>query len=53
VIGAVVSESKKTALKSVASLPLVMLVAYLLLMLYFRKIGGYRAVALSASTQGS
>ena len=53
VIGAVVSESKKTALKSVATLPLLMLVAYLLLMLYFRKLGGYRAVALSTSTQGS
>ena len=39
VIGAVVTDSKKTALKSVATLPLVMLVAYLLLMLYFRKLG--------------
>ena len=42
----VVTGSKKTALKSVAVLPLIMLTAYLLLMLYFRRRGGYRAVAL-------
>jgi DHA2 family metal-tetracycline-proton antiporter-like MFS transporter len=53
VIGAVVTDSKKTALKSVAVLPLIMLVSYLFLMLYFRRLGGYRAVALSASPQGS
>lgn len=46
VVESVVTGSKKTALKSVALLPLVMLAAYLLLMLYFRRRGGYRAVAL-------
>jgi DHA2 family metal-tetracycline-proton antiporter-like MFS transporter len=46
VVESVVIGSKKTALKSVAVLPLIMLTAYLLLMLYFRSRGGYRAVAL-------
>ena len=46
VVESVVTGSKKAALKSVALLPLVMLTAYLLLMLYFRRRGGYRAVAL-------
>jgi MFS family permease len=46
VVESVVTGSKKTALKSVAVLPLIMLTAYLLLMLYFRSRGGYRAVAL-------
>jgi len=46
VVESVVTGSKKTALKSVAVLPLIMLAAYLLLMLYFRSRGGYRAVAL-------
>jgi MFS family permease len=45
-VAEVVSGSKKTALRSVALLPVVMLVAYLLLMLHFRRRGGYRAVAL-------
>lgn len=47
VVDSVVAGSKKTALKSVAMLPLVTLVAYLLLLLYFRRQGGYRAIALS------
>jgi MFS transporter, DHA2 family, metal-tetracycline-proton antiporter len=47
VVNAVVAGSKKTALKSVAVLPLITLVAYLLLILYFRRQGGYRAIALS------
>jgi MFS family permease len=47
VVNSVVAGSKKTALKSVAVLPLVTLVAYLLLILYFRRQGGYRAIALS------
>lgn len=48
VVSSVVTASKKTALKSVALLPLIMLGAYGLLMLYFRRQGGYRAVALPA-----
>lgn len=46
VVNSVVTGSKKIALKSVAVLPLIMLGAYILLMLYFRKRGGYRAVVL-------
>jgi len=46
VVNSIVSASKKTALKSVAVLPMIMLGAYLLLLLYFRRRGGYRAVAL-------
>ncbi|MGH8177717.1 MAG: MFS transporter [Steroidobacter sp.] len=53
VVSSVVTGSKKTALKSVAILPLIMLAAYGLLILYFRRRGGYRAVALpSASSAG-
>jgi len=46
VVNSVVTGSKKTALQSVAVLPLVTLVAYLLLILYFRRQGGYRPIAL-------
>jgi DHA2 family metal-tetracycline-proton antiporter-like MFS transporter len=46
IVNSVVAGSKKTALKSVAMLPLIMLTAYLLLILYFRRRGGYRAIAL-------
>jgi hypothetical protein len=46
VVGGVVADSKKLALRSVAILPLIMLGAYLALMLYFRRQGGYRPVAL-------
>jgi MFS family permease len=49
IVNSVVIGSKKIALKSVAVLPLVMLVAYLLLILYFRRQGGYRPIALQAS----
>jgi MFS family permease len=49
VVNSVVSDSKKTALRSVAVLPLIMLVAYVLLLLHFRRRGGYRAVALSTT----
>ncbi len=49
VVGSVVTGSKKIALKSVAILPILMLGAYVLLMLYFRRQGGYRAVALPAA----
>jgi MFS family permease len=47
IVATVVAGGKKTALKSVAALPLVMLVAYLLLILYFRRQGGYRPIALA------
>jgi MFS family permease len=46
VVSTVVADSKKLALRSVAVLPLIMLGAYLALMLYFRRQGGYRPVAL-------
>ena len=46
VVAGVIADSKKLALRSVAILPLVMLGAYLALMLYFRRQGGYRPVAL-------
>jgi len=49
VVSSVVTGSKKIALKSVAILPILMLGAYVLLMLYFRGQGGYRAVALPAA----
>jgi hypothetical protein len=45
-VNSVVTGSKKTALQSVAILPLIMLGAYVLLLLYFRRRGGYQAVAL-------
>jgi MFS family permease len=47
VIAGVVEESKRSALRTVALLPMLMLAAYAGLMLYFRKRGGYRAVVLS------
>jgi MFS transporter, DHA2 family, metal-tetracycline-proton antiporter len=47
-VAVVIGTSKKAALKSVAILPLVMLGAYVLLMLYFRQQGGYRAIPLPA-----
>lgn len=49
VVNSVVAGSKKTALKSVALLPLITLVVYLMLIAYFRRQGGYRAIALSQS----
>jgi MFS transporter, DHA2 family, metal-tetracycline-proton antiporter len=50
VVSTVVADSKKLALRSVAVLPLVMLGAYLALMLYFRRQGGYKPVALARDT---
>jgi MFS family permease len=41
--------AKKEAMKTVAVLPLLMLAAYLLLLLYFRMKGGYRPVELPSS----
>jgi len=49
VVSFIVASSKKTALKSVTILPLIMLGAYLLLILYFRQRGGYRAVTLQTA----
>jgi MFS transporter, DHA2 family, metal-tetracycline-proton antiporter len=46
VVTAVIADSKKLALHSVAVLPLIMLGAYLALLLYFRRQGGYRPVVL-------
>ncbi len=40
-------EAKKEALLAVAIFPAIMLVSYLLLMAYFKSIGGYRAVDIS------
>lgn len=48
-IDVVKAGATKSALRSVAFLPLSMLVAYVLLMLYFRAKGGYRAVVLNES----
>ena len=45
-VTSIVADSKKSALRSVAVLPLIMLAAYVLLLLHFRRRGGYRAVAL-------
>jgi MFS family permease len=47
-IQSAVDSSKKTALKTVAILPVIMLISYLLLILYFRSQGGYRPVDLAA-----
>lgn len=46
-VAAVVADSKRVALRYVAVLPLLMLIAYLGLLLYFRTRGGYAAVTLS------
>jgi MFS family permease len=53
VVNSVVTGSKKTALQSVAILPLIMLGAYVLLLLYFRRRGGYQAVALPTTPSAS
>ena len=49
-IGTIQSEAKKDALMTVAILPLVMLGGYLVLMLYFKRTGGYRAKKLLNQT---
>lgn len=50
VVAEVVADSKRVALRYVAVLPLVMLVAYLALIFYFRRRGGYAAVDLPATS---
>ena len=47
-IATAIDDAKKAALKTVAILPLIMLISYLLLILYFRSQGGYRPVDLGA-----
>jgi MFS family permease len=48
-VAAIVADSKRTALRYVAALPLVMLLAYLGLIAYFRGRGGYAAVRLPST----
>ena len=50
VLNDVQTQSKKTALQDVAILPVSMLLTYLLLILFFRRRGGYRPVTLTAET---
>jgi outer membrane cobalamin receptor/fucose permease len=45
-VGSIVRDSKKAALRGVAVLPLLTLGAYLCLLWYFKRRGGYRAVTL-------
>ena len=52
VVASVVRGSKKIALESVAVLPLIMLGAYGILIWYFRRQGGYRAIALPQAPPG-
>ena len=51
VVSTVVADSNKLALRSVAVLPLIMLGAYLALLLYFRRQGGYKPVALQTEAR--
>lgn len=44
VVGGVVAEAKKGALATVAIFPVIMLVCYLILIMYFKSQGGYKAV---------
>jgi hypothetical protein len=46
VVDSLDNESKRDALRSIAILPLLMLVAYIGLLLYFRGKGGYKPVVL-------
>lgn len=49
-ITAAVDSSKKSALKTVGILPIVMLISFVLLILYFRSQGGYRPVNLAGGS---
>jgi hypothetical protein len=44
--------AKKSALKTVALFPCIMLVSYLLLLLYFKARGGYKAQEIGAGSAG-
>ncbi len=46
IIGEVTAGAKKSALGTTAIFPVIMLISYLLLMLYFRSKGGYKVMAL-------
>jgi DHA2 family metal-tetracycline-proton antiporter-like MFS transporter len=46
VVDKIASESKLQALRTIAILPVIMLVVYLGLIFYFRKKGGYKPVVL-------
>jgi MFS family permease len=50
-VARIVADSKRTALSYVTVLPVLMLVAYLALILYFRQRGGYAAVRLPDAPQ--
>lgn len=45
---AVENEAKKSALKTVALFPLGMMICYILLMIYFKRIGGYKIILLES-----
>ncbi|WP_257666377.1 MFS transporter [Parapedobacter tibetensis] len=45
-IGAIQETSKKVALRDIVVFPIIMLIAYLLLILYFKRKGGYKAKVL-------
>ena len=45
--------SKKSALREVALLPVVMLAVYLALIVFFQRRGGYRPVVLSAGGEAA
>ncbi|MCY2930215.1 MAG: MFS transporter [Planctomycetota bacterium] len=49
-IDRITGEAKQTALSVIALLPAIMAVCYLLLILYFKATGGYKAVELSGGT---
>jgi hypothetical protein len=46
IVSGIQLNAKKSALKMVAILPLIMLVCFVALLLYFRSIGGYRSITL-------
>ena len=50
-VGAIRGEAKQVALYKVAVLPLLMLMSYLGLMLYFRSKGGYKAIELESTIE--
>ena len=50
IIQSITSAAKKNALATVAIFPTIMLLCYIGLMLYFKSIGGYKAVEITADT---
>ena len=51
ILGEVQEESQKDALQTMAMLPVLMMLFYIALILYFRSKGGYRAVSLAEDAQ--